>query len=427
MYEGWALRGSVLAMMVVLGAAGLTVAGTLDNPAEPESKTPAKETALLKVQFHEGDREFPPPTMRFGLLLPQLPARLQQSNVKLLTFDPWGWTNNTCLKIDGAESLFGLSPPAGKWGPRKAPLDGGRLGMRSVWVYPDSKVHVVQTVEVVRGEQTGKVDTCLVRYDIENKDSEEHTVGLRFLLDTFIGTNDGAPFLVPGEKALVETLKDYRQASHIPAFVQALEKLQFKSPGVVAHLKLRMGGGLEDPVRVTLGGWPNPNTGTPGAAGPLTKWNVPVMSMRQLVKGNQYLDSAVTIYWAEKKMPAGSKRAVGFTYGLGNFSSDDGGKIGLVLAGPFRAGAAMTVLALVKGPEEGQTITLKLPKEMTLTKGEATQKVPLAPLTADNNFGPVTWEVRTPTAGIFALGLELSTGASLRQGVRINPKESRRE
>jgi hypothetical protein len=413
MYKDLSSFWRVLALALLLGGVGLTAAG-------PESKESDKDAPLLRLVFHDrGDRSLAEPTMRFGILLPTMPEPRLPAKVKQLTFAPLLWTNNTCVKLDGNESLFGQAP--GKWDPRQAQLGGGRHGLRSVWVYPDSKVRVTQTVEVVRGDQTGKVDTCLVRYDLDNKDSEEHTVGLRFLLDTFIGINDGAPFIVPGEKSLIETMKDYRQADRIPDFVQALEQLHFKKPGVIAHLQLRLGGGVEAPVRVTLGGWPNPDTRAPGANGFMTKWNVPALSMRQVIKGKQYLDSAVTLYWAEKKMPAGSKRAVAFTYGLGNFSTDKEGQIGLVLAGPFRAGAAMTVLALVKSPDEGQTLTLKLPKGMELTKGAATQKVPQPPATADNNISPLTWEVRTPTAGVFALGLELSTGAALRQGIRINP------
>ena len=37
----------------------------------------------------------------------------------------------------------------------------------------------------------------MVRYQIENKDTQNHKVGLRFLLDTYIGANDGVPFTIP--------------------------------------------------------------------------------------------------------------------------------------------------------------------------------------------------------------------------------------
>jgi hypothetical protein len=418
----------IFAWTVVTALLGLVVTqrpgeGLAKPPAEgaakPPSDGPAGKPPKAWVEFHKGDPQFPQATMRFGVVLAKVADPKALGRVKRLTYDPWGRTNNTCVKIDGDEFLFGQAP--GKWEEREGKLGAGRHGLRSVWLYPDQKVQVTQTVEVVRGEQTGDVDTARVRYDIENKDTAEHTVGLRFMLDTFIGTNDGAPFILPGEKALCETVKDYRAADKVPPFAQALERLDFKGPGVVAHLKLKMGEGLEDPVRATFGGWPNPGTRVPGADGPMTKWSVPVLSMKQNLGGQQSLDSAATIYWAEKKMPAGGKRAVGFAYGLGNFNADEGGDLGLVLAGPFRAGAEMTVVALVKGPQEGQTATLKLPKGMELAGGEAKQKVPMPPAGSDGKISPVTWTVRTPEAGTFALSLDVSSGASLRQGVRINP------
>src|SRR5262249_41457039 len=150
--------------------------------------------------------------------------------------------------------LLGNEP--GKWQTQKVSLGKGRKGLRSVWVYPDEKVYVTQTVEVVRGEQTGNVDTCRVSYLLENRDDEVHTVGLRFLLDTRIGKNDGAPSITPGRSTLCETSADFKGADQVPAFVQALESLDFKEHGVVAHLQLRAAG-LEPPGRVTLGAWPD--------------------------------------------------------------------------------------------------------------------------------------------------------------------------
>src|SRR5438132_9670049 len=113
--------------------------------------------------------------------------------------------------------------------------------MRTTWQLQGKKVAVTQIVEVGKGRQTFAVDTCRIVYTIENKDSEAHRVGLRFLLDTFIGTNDGAPFIIPGDSELCQTMKEFSGAK-IPDFVQALESLDFKKPGVIAHLQLKMGG-----------------------------------------------------------------------------------------------------------------------------------------------------------------------------------------
>ena len=43
-----------------------------------------------------------------------------------------------------------------------------------------------RVVELVRGEERNRLDTCLVRYVIDNDDTNPHTIGIRFLLDTWI-------------------------------------------------------------------------------------------------------------------------------------------------------------------------------------------------------------------------------------------------
>jgi hypothetical protein len=77
----------------------------------------------LFIRFHdyEGDQYLPDPTMRFGLLAkdPDHPAR-----TKKLTFDEHGLSNNTVIRLDGREYIFGQSP--GEWVEMKpARRDGG--------------------------------------------------------------------------------------------------------------------------------------------------------------------------------------------------------------------------------------------------------------------------------------------------------------
>ena len=57
-----------------------------------------------------------------------------------------------------------------------------------------------------------------MRYRLDNQDTHEHTVGLRFLLDTYIGGNDGVPFLIPGQRELCSSALDFRPPTPIPDF-----------------------------------------------------------------------------------------------------------------------------------------------------------------------------------------------------------------
>jgi len=62
----------------------------------------------------------PQPTMRFGVVMLHKGQAIGQGvNVRRLTFDPWGRTNNTCLRFDKTdERLFG--GPGGSWVEREA-------------------------------------------------------------------------------------------------------------------------------------------------------------------------------------------------------------------------------------------------------------------------------------------------------------------
>ncbi len=146
----------------------------------------------------------------------------------------------------------------------KGKLEGSRDGrardgLASSWWLPEEKIAVTQEVEIVAGEQSRRLDTCLVRYLIENKDTRGHQVGIRFMLDTFIGFNDGVPFTIPGAAGLCDTKKLFTTSAEVPDFIQALEKDDPRDPGTVAYLQFRLGKQVESPNRVMLGGWPNPD------------------------------------------------------------------------------------------------------------------------------------------------------------------------
>src|SRR5205823_13519775 len=108
---------------------------------------------------------------------------------KRLTFHTYGGTNNTMVRIDGTDALFGDKP--GQWQAKseKLPADPfweAQPGTRSVWTV--GKLTFTQTLQVVPSQQPLAVgegpakrylDTVLVRYRIDNHDDRPHTVGLR--------------------------------------------------------------------------------------------------------------------------------------------------------------------------------------------------------------------------------------------------------
>src|SRR5205823_5045415 len=118
------------------------------------------------------------PTMRFGLLISDPGDR---KRFKKLTYDEYGRTSNTCVRVDGDEFL--LSDPAhGQWeAPIKRPLgkdlfedNRERIGYQSKWIYKQPAVTLEQQVEIIpvglSPDGTKRLlDTCLVRYAFTNK------------------------------------------------------------------------------------------------------------------------------------------------------------------------------------------------------------------------------------------------------------------
>lgn len=342
------------------------------KPPEPE-KTPIGEQRI--------DLSFRADNQRVGLSIRGTRDPINPDQWKRLTFSPTGDTNNTCVKLDGQENLYGQTP--GAWAPRQAPREviKGRK-WTSTWRYTE-KIYVTQTVMIVANEVNGDLDTCLMHYLIDNQDTVPHKVGLRVMLDTFIGANDGVPFVIPGQPGLVDSRIDLTNTKDIPDFVQALERPDLASPGATAHLGVKLPTGLrlhpEDPVlepvsRFVICRWPG---------NPEIRWNVPVEEM----KG----DSCVLLYWDYRTMPPGEKRALAFTYGLGLVTTDTGNSQLAVTYGPARpaAGEEFTVSAYVRNPAPSQTVTITLPARMTV-KGPATQALPGAD---KRGLSQVSWKV----------------------------------
>src|SRR5262249_52485322 len=163
-------------------------------------------------------------------------------------------------------------------------------------------------VEIVPGE-SGVLDTCLIYYTIKNNSEVGKTVGLRFLMDTYIGANDGVPFTIPGEKGFLDTMRDFPQ-KQIPDYIEAIEKPDDPNdPGTVARMGLKNiklpGVELEDIELLRICRWPGTRN---------TRWDVPARPMNEPADNK---DSCVVLYWPYQKINAGEDRRMAFTYGLG--------------------------------------------------------------------------------------------------------------
>jgi hypothetical protein len=349
----------------------------------------------LDPRFQKGDN-----SMRFGVVMLD-PSHPQAPATKQLTYSSRGLTNTTVVRIDNTDNVFGFH--RGRWEVQGENL-GPWGGKRSVWLFDDG-VRVTQLVEVIPGEPVEVspgtyrrlLDTALVRYTLENKDTRAHRLGIRVMIDTLIGSNDGVPFTVPGMPGLVSTFHDFPSPEAVPDFIQALEIPDLKNPGTVAQMNFKVGGRLEPPTRVSLTHWP----------GISPFWEVPIAAIRD--------DSAVVMYWKEREVKPGEKREVGFSYGLGDIAAKSGA-LGVTVGGSFTPGGELTVVGLVSRPQPNEKLTLTLPQGFTLVSGEATQPVP--PSTGGRP-SPVTWRVRSSGPGRFDLRVHSSAGADQTRRIAI--------
>src|SRR5262249_53814398 len=263
-------------------------------------------------------------THRFGLVCPLLLDA--DGNPKRLTRETKGTTNNACISVDADELIYGIDIPSVRWVRDKAKhaeknnptlYKIGERSWQSAVEHVDKKIRVTQTVELIRGEQTGLYDTVLVKYQIKNNDTNPHTVGLRFMLDTLIGKNDGVPFLIPpteqGPAHLVDTMAVF-VGKAIPDFIRALEteKLDDKN-ATVAELNVKLRG-YEALDKLVICRWPDNSE---------MRWAWPFQAMNEPV--NREKDSCVVLYWAQKKMEPNEERMLGFTYGLGQIYGEGSG------------------------------------------------------------------------------------------------------
>ncbi len=322
-----------------------------------------------------------------------------------------GLGNSVVVRIDDKDYTFG-KPRFGFWKPQKAEDAGTYGGRKRTFEFRD--IAVTQTVtlvpgdpEPVKGEYIRPINVCLARYDIHNLDKKHsHKVGLRVLLDTCIGNNDGAPFTLPGVPELVSKCQEFK-SPNVPDFVQVLERPDLSNPGVVVQLNLRISAAFEMPSRFLLTYYP---AGSRSAGkDKLDDWNVPLKDFDD--------DSSVAMYWDEQDLKPGGHRELAFSYGLGSVSitqRDRGkakGSLGLTIGGAMYKGGDLTVVALVNDPE-ARTITLKLPAG--LRAQDALQQT--IPPQKKGRPVPVTWRVRADREGEHEI--QVSTDTDLSQSRR---------
>ncbi|MGQ9778284.1 MAG: hypothetical protein ACUVRM_00200 [Bacillota bacterium] len=295
------------------------------------------------------------------------PERPDDDGEPLIYGRPIPWTSYTTLCLDGRVYAFGgpTMRRAGKGLPTGEEVLPSVLqegAIRTVWRYGD--VEVIQHLSIVEGPTTGRLDTARIGYTLINRGAVSHRVGLRVVLDTMLGENDGAPFRVGERQILTDEALGGRA---IEPYWQAFDSLEH--PRVIAQGTLA-GGELVPPDRIYFTNW-----GTLADAA----WEPPLVPGRDFTRTGEFeLDSAVALLWEERELPPGGSLTLATYYGLGGVSIAKGElMLGLTAPATVQAeeGRGFLVLAYLENRGRGvaQDVVLSLDLPAGLQSGSATR------------------------------------------------------
>ncbi|NLB74173.1 MAG: cellulosome anchor protein [Firmicutes bacterium] len=322
------------------------------------------------------------------------PLNPRDDNMPLVYGRPRPWTSYTTLKIDGQDYVFGgdTETRAGRHGMYGKRISGpeviGGNSIVSTWRFGD--IEASQMLSIVRSTTTGLLDTAKITYVVTNLGNIDHKVGVRMMLDTMLGSNDGAPFRARDRAITSDTVFELHE---MPRFVQAFDSLS--SPSVTSQATL-MGAGATPPDRVVFTNWGNLADRV---------WDAFVIYGREFLREGEYeLDSALALFWDAETLKPGESREYTTLYGMGGISIAPG-----VLALGVTSPAEVTsekdkpivfpIVAYVEnnGPTLALDVNvhLNLPPGLTLASGAGSRES-LGHL-APGETRQIAWEV---TSGI---------------------------
>ncbi len=206
---------------------------------------------------------------------------------------PWSGTYLTA-SVDGTYYTTSDHPRNGKLTDAylaSSPTVSGKT-ITTVWQLPEN-IRLVQNLTVVE-------NGTLIEVVLENKDASPHNLGVRLLLDTMVGVNDGAPIYVPGD-GLKTTEKEYAGQSLNFKYWKAYNRQE--DPTIVATGGLDPDEGLTYPVKVVIADWKQSKDAA---------WDYAVSQDKSILG-----DSAVILYYNIINVPAGGTYAIKTKFGSG--------------------------------------------------------------------------------------------------------------
>jgi hypothetical protein len=167
--------------------------------------------------------------------------------------------------------------------------------------YRSSSFVVTQSLDFAKSSGSALADGLLVAFSLENLSERETALGLRYLVDTWLGEKSGAHFA---------TDKRPRVAAET-AILPSDEDSWLSSPGDKASFMIQFAGaGIVRPDRIVLSNWKRLSD---------APWSFDVNPQRNFTLVPYSInDSAVGLYWEPSAVSRGGSRKLSFVMGSFN-------------------------------------------------------------------------------------------------------------
>jgi len=297
------------------------------------------------------------------------PKREDDQNKPLLFGQERPRTSYTTIRIDGTDYIFGgpsyrrggIDVGFGQLvdGPR---IDEDMEAIVTSYVFPPQVV-VTQVLSFARSTTTGLEDTARIAYQVTNTGDKSVQLGLRIMLDTMLGSNDGAPFRIEDVAVNSDT---FFTKSDMPQFWQAFDSLI--EPAVMAQGTLS-GADITTPDRVYFSNWGDLTDGP---------WDFTFYPGRDFTRaGDWEQDSAMALYWDPVVLAPGESLEYVTYYGLGGITIAPG-ELSLGVTAPASVvpsvdGEPFSIVAYIQNTgrfmAQDVEVTLELPQGLKVHSG----------------------------------------------------------
>ena len=156
----------------------------------------------------------------------------------------------------------------------------------------------ITVIQTLKPEEIKDRIKTRISYTIRNTSKKAHQVGIRLLLDTWAGQNDGVPFLIPtgNTKQLYRTEVEFTPTAAVMWQIYDTDRARAAAMSEPGLQNILVGKDLIPPDRVALANWPN------AAA---SVWDYAVSGDRRITG-----DSAVILWWHPAEIKPGSSQLI---------------------------------------------------------------------------------------------------------------------